>query len=381
MHLSTIHLRRFRNHADTRLEFGPTANVLVGDNAQGKTNVLEAISYLCLTKSFFAGADTHVMQLGTDGFEIEGTMCSGEGERRIRIAYDHRREERAYLLDGGRVEVISDVVGRFPIVVCSPEHVPVTTGGPAERRRLLDLVIAQSSPKYLRDLLDYRKALRQRNRVLLDAKLTRRSPAELLAPWDEQVVSSGASLMTRRKQFVAEFRPVIATAYRRISGDEEIPDLAYVPGTTLGDASTAAECASAFAENLRARRDDELRYGTTLEGPHRDEVAMTVNGLDLRRFASQGQHKTFLVSLKIGEFYYLRERCADAPIMLLDDIFSELDDRRSARLLAFVESLSQSFVTSTTAHPFEEWIAGREGGRMFSVRGGSAADYDGGVAA
>ena len=375
MHLTTLRLRRFRNHSDSWFDFGDGTNILLGDNGHGKTNVIEAISYLCLTKSFFATNDSLAVQFESPLFEIEGTFVSDSAAKyNTRVAYDARQEEKLCTINRNPVEPFSSIVGKFPVVICAPEHAPITSEGPFERRKFVDFVLSQSYPAYFQHLLEYRKVLKQRNRLLHEGKQSKTDCSKLLIPWNEQLITHGSFLMMRRKQFVDEFQPCIQSAYQHIAGEEERPHIEYEPQCSPEHMDDEQSIREALALDLDSKHGNELRYGITLVGPHRDEFGTKINGLDLRKFASQGQHKTFLVALKIGEFFYLKERCNETPIMLLDDIFSELDSYRSSRLLQFAETLSQTFITSTNGQMFEENTEFGGRNKMFTIQNGSVAE-------
>lgn len=372
MVLQTLLLHNFRNHLESSFEFGEGANILLGDNGEGKTNVIEAISYLCLTKSFFAGSDLHVLNFGQSVFEVEGMIRSAHGlESRIRVAYDREQAVKVYTVNKHRIEPFSAVIGRFPLVICSPEHGPITLGGPGERRKFIDFVISQSSDAYFADLMEYRRVLKQRNTILFNAKISKSDPAPLLEPWDEQLARTGSTVISRRRRFIGEFQPFIASAYRHLVGRGEEPSIMYEPFTPVRGDIADAGIRELLLREIAARSAEERRIGTTLVGPHRDELLFRINDLDLRKYASQGQHKTFLVALKLGEFFYLKERCSETPILLLDDIFSELDEERSERLLGFVAGISQTFITSTNVHLFGSAIRADGRNRTFLIQGGS----------
>jgi len=372
MHLTELRLRQFRNHSDSWFDFGDGTNILLGDNGQGKTNVIEAISYLCLTRSFFATNDALAVQFENPLFEIEGTFVADSTVKySVRVAYDIRQEEKLCTINRHPVEPFSTIIGKFPVVICAPEHAPITSEGPFERRKFVDFVLSQSYPAYFQHLLEFRKILKQRNKILLDGKLSKTDCSKLLIPWNEQLVTHGSFLMMRRKQFVDEFQTCIQSAYQQIAGEEEQPHLEYVPQCSLDQIDDEQNVRTALMADLDKKHDSELRYGITLVGPHRDEFGMKINGLDIRKFASQGQHKTFLVALKIGEFFYLKDRCNETPIMLLDDIFSELDGSRSSRLLQFVETLSQTFITSTNRQIFEENAEFGGRNKLFTIQNGT----------
>jgi DNA replication and repair protein RecF len=374
MVLSTLYLKNFRNHSLTSIDCGRGINFLLGNNGQGKTNVVEAISYLCLTKSFYAGSDTLVLKFGEGMFEVEGTLVSDDGKPHdVRVAYLAEGNEKYYMINRRRIEPLSSVIGKFPIVIFSPEHGAITTGGPAARRKFLDMVISQSSPQYFRALLDYRTVLRQRNRVLLDMKLNRAAGPDQLEAWDEQLVRHGCALWAKRHSFVGEFEPIVRSVYARFVDNGEEPSLSYRPLDGGAFTDTPGELEEAFRKQLREKAALERRFGTTLAGPHRDEVAFTVNGLDMRSFASQGQHKTFVIALKMAEFLYLKSRCNETPLLLLDDVFAELDDERTARVIAYIEQAGQAFLTSTHRHLIESWNLGRAECRTFLIEEGAVA--------
>ncbi len=376
MQLANLKLRHFRNHIDSYIQFGGGTNLLLGDNGEGKTNVLEAISYLCLTKSFHTSSDALALNFGADLFEIEGTFLGSAGsEHHVRVAYSKSPVEKAVLVDKRRVEPFTALIGRFPIVIFSPEHMAIASGAPAERRKFVDLVISQSSSVYLQDLIAYRKVLRQRNKILRDGKLQRTDSSALLAPWDEQMVILGAALMNKRRQFIAEFGDFVTTAYHHLIGAVEEPSIEYQPMIPLAKHLDDSGIRDLLRREIEQARPAEMRAGLTLVGPQRDELVFRINRNDVRSFASQGQQKTFLVALKIAEFFYLKDRAGEAPILLLDDIFSELDEHRANELLQFVGGLSQTFITSTSVRLFENGTVFADSQKRFLVRNGNVSEY------
>lgn len=373
MRLTELRLRNFRNHRDSSFEFNDGTNVLLGDNGQGKTNVIEAVAYLGFTKSFYATHDSSAVQVGHQLFEVNGIFIKEpQREYSVRLAYSLEKKEKLYSVNRGIVEQFASAIGQFPIVVCSPEHAPITTEGPSERRKFVDLILSQSNATYLQNLIDYRKVLRQRNAILLEGMKFKQSVDQQLEPWTEQLLKHGSYLMLKRKQFIGEFGEFIREAYRRIVGDGEEPALEYEPAVDITGIISDRDIYELLRKKANERSADEKRMGTTLVGPHRDEFRMEINGLDLRRYASQGQHKTYLVAVKIGEFRYLQDRCGEPPVLLLDDIFSELDDIRSARLLSYVGSISQTFVTTTRPLIFRGAVQEQKNVTTFYIRNGIA---------
>jgi DNA replication and repair protein RecF len=348
-----LHVQQFRNHAQTDAVFTGGINAVLGDNGEGKTNLLEAISYLCLTKSFFGSTDGTVLRVGSTRFQVSGELEADAGIRyHVAVAYDHVEGSKNFSINKSPVEKFAQVVGQFPIVILSPESGAITTGGPADRRRFLDFVISQASKLYLEDLLEYRRVLRQRNRVLFDARAGRANGADVLEPWDQELVDRGVRITNRRKKFVEEFQPFVHEAYGRIAGGVEKPAISYCPSVSAGEEAAEEELRTLFFQELKRKAQEERRLGLTLVGPHRDELELTINTLGVRSHASQGQHKTFLIALKIAEFLYLQKMRDERPILLLDDIFTELDNHRSERLLELTQSVGQAFVTATSVSVF-----------------------------
>jgi len=371
MRLTGIRLEQFRNHSRTALQCGDTMNIFLGDNGEGKTNILEAVSYLCLTKSFYAGNDRVATRIGNEYFIVEGDLHSDRGvDFSVRVAFDAVNAEKKFLVNNAEVETLSSVIGRFPVVILSPEGGAVTFGAPADRRKFIDLAISQANKRYFEELLEYRRVLKQRNKVLFDARMSRQDYSDVIEPWTKNLVEHGTQLIVKRREFLREFSPYIADAFQQLTGEQETPALHYAPSVTLDEGSAAPEIENRFSTQLQEQFVEERRAATTLVGPHRDEIEFTINGRDLRKFASQGQHKTFLVALKVAEFFYLKEQCSETPLLLLDDVFSELDEHRSHRLLGMVRRLGQTFITSTSEHVFADALEWGNGAKKFFVRQG-----------
>jgi DNA replication and repair protein RecF len=372
MKISNAHLRSFRNHNETAFEFGSKINVLLGENGQGKTNALEALSFLCLTKSFYASADTMVMKHQQKFFEIKSTLESDEGkEFQVRVTYDDTKKEKKFTINGAEVEKFSTVIGMFPVVILSPENNSITFGSPADRRKFIDLVISQSSRAYVEDSLEYRRIVRQRNVILSAAK--GKDCSNEMSPWNEMLVKYGSRIIYKRNQFLLEFEPFIAQTYLDIVAERETPKMEYAPTVNIQRNSTLDDIAAAMEAKVIKKKNDELRFQTTLVGPHRDEIIFSLNGTSLKQFASQGQHKTFLIAMKVAEFFFLKERCNETPIFLLDDVFSELDEHRSKKILALAETLGQIFVTTTSERIFggAEWNSER---KKFFIKNGDTVN-------
>ncbi|MDH4069296.1 MAG: DNA replication and repair protein RecF [Ignavibacteria bacterium] len=350
MNLASVRVRNFRNHRDSVVEFGSGINFLIGGNGQGKTSILEAISYFGLTKSFFSASDLTTLRKGAGEFEIEGDLLTGSGTREhILIRFDREAGEKKIGVNRSLLERQNHLIGRFPVVVLSPESGRITAGAPAERRKFLDMVLAQRSRSYLEDLLEYRRVLRQRNRLLLEGKGGRGGVStETLRPWSESLTRTGARIIDRRRQFVTEFLPAFVRVHGGIAQDHEEVTMEYRTTPTLPDEPGTQALTEMLSMALARTEREERRRGATLVGPHRDDLLLSINGMNAQDHASQGQHKTMILAMKIAEFEYLAGALDEVPVLLLDDLFSELDEARSDRIIRLVSTLGQSVITATT---------------------------------
>ncbi len=349
MILTSLRLRSFRAHTETELAFAPKVNLLYGPNGAGKTNVLEAVHYLCLSKSFIASQDTYALRKGHPFFEVEGIFQgSRRPELRVRLAYVPGEGKRLFV-GGAPLERLADVVGMLPVVVFSPEDQALTAGGPEERRRFLNNILSQARPVYLDDLLKYRRALRQRNELLTQY---RRAPhtarPSVLASWDAELVVLGSRVVVARLRFLREFAGFLEEAYQRIETVAEKPTLVYAGLADLQPDAEEAVVARIFEKKLEQVARRERQLGRTLIGPHRDELIFRLDDFEVRRYASQGQHRTFGMALKLAQYFYLHDRLDEAPLLLLDDVFDTLDARRTDAFLSLLQTdaIGQTLVTA-----------------------------------
>ncbi len=356
MHLKTLRLMSFRAHAETEADFASGVNLIYGPNGAGKTNLLEAIHYLCLSKSFLAARDTYALRQGCPYFEIEG-IFGGERrvEQRVRLVYVSGEGKKMFV-NGAPLERLAEIVGRLPVVVFSPEDYALTAEGPRERRRFLDNLLSQAYPAYLDDLMKYRRARRQRNELLKQyPRRPEPPPARIIDPWTEELVLLGSRIIARRQRFIQRFAGFLKEAYAQIQAVAERPTITY---DSLGGIEPGMD-AEAVAELFRAALDRAARReherGRTLVGPQRDELVFRLGGMKLRRYGSQGQHRTFGMALKLAKYFYLHERLGGRPLLLLDDAFGKLDEKRAGSFLALLQSdlVGQSFITDTRRAPFE----------------------------
>jgi DNA replication and repair protein RecF len=343
MILTDISLSNFRIHRDTKIDFSENLNYILGGNGQGKTTILDSIYYLCTTKSHDTRADSEVVSFNEEGFEVSGKFKDFT-ESKIRIIYSLKENKKIYYQDNKRVSRSVDVIGKFPVVMLAPADHSITQGSPADRRKFVDSVIGQASNTYLKILLDYNKSLRQRSALLIQLKEHyQNSLMDELKAWTSKIVDSGTEIIKHRKKFVDEFNDFIKESYKIIMATEEIPKITY----SFLDNCETDNVEKEFAGLLVQKGEEEIRRATNLVGPHRDDFIFELNGLNLRSFGSQGQHKTFQVALRFAQFFYLKKRTSKTPIFLLDDVFGELDKKRSAKISEYLREVGQAFITIT----------------------------------
>ena len=371
MRVKKILLTNFRNHTGTALEFSDGANFITGANAQGKTSILEAISYVCLTKSFLQPSDKTVCLMGADSFTVEATMENDHGiANRARVVYETAAGKK-YFLDNNEIRRSSYVIGMFPIVVLSPWDFALTTGAPSERRKFVDIVLSQASRSYLEELIEYRRALKQRNRILMDAKFTGVINKDLLGAWTSALVDHGAKVIMKRKEFIKDFQSAFTAAYASLTEGGEIPRLVYEPSFKLSEGMNVSDITAMFYGTIERLSNVEHARGSTLAGPHRDDIGFLLNGAPIREFASQGQHKTFLVALKIAEFHYMKSKLNETPTVLLDDVMTELDYARASKTIRSISELGQTFITATDMLNIDEELLGTHETKIHFVQGGN----------
>ncbi len=360
MILCSLRLRNVRAHADSVLTLVPGINLLHGPNGVGKTNILEAIHYLCLSKSFLTGVDRYVVRHGEAFFEVEG-KCEGSVRREVTIrAVFTIREGKRMFVNGVPLDRLSDVVGVVPVVVFSPSDQSLTLGGPKERRKFLDSMLSQARPAHMEDLIGYQRALRQRNEYLIRHRSSQ-VDREMMAPLNAVLAHFGGRIIALRVDFLKKFSNHLKRAWEQLGEAMEEPMITYqssVSGTSLPSPEEAEE---AFLSALERSASHDQEKGQTSLGPHRDELVFKLDGQKVRGFASTGQHRSFVIALKLAQYHYLDSRLEEKPILLLDDLFDSLDPSRTEVILDWLRDAStgQSFLTTANAEGLqsriEEW--------------------------
>lgn len=358
MHIKNLYLKNFRNYAEEKFEFSPALNVLFGKNAQGKTNCAEAVFYLCTGTSMRARRDRQMIREGESAAAI-GCVCTGRyGDVTIDAEItDGGREIR---VNGNRISRNADLLGNVFAVFFSPQELRLIQDGPDERRRFLNISISQLSKSYYTALSRYNKILEQRNNLLKNRDIS--LVMDTLPVWDAQLCRYAAEIAARRTEYLAKLSPLAGEAHAYLTdGQEKLeisPEKKY-----KGDGE---ELSARLFDELSNNYDRDIRLGYTASGPHRDDIDITINGQDAKNYASQGQTRTAALAIKLAEVNIFREACGEYPILILDDVMSELDLPRRKKLVARTEGL-QTIITCTHA---ERVLYGREVNKIM-IEGGA----------
>ena len=338
MHLKSLSLVNFKNYEQVDIPFSEKINCFVGENGVGKTNILDAVHYLSLCKSNLNPVDSQNVRYNQDFCVVQGIFERLGKEENIYCGI-RKQKKKQFKRNKKEYQKLSEHIGLIPLVMISPADAVLINGGSEERRNFMNGVIAQYSRVYLDNLIQYNRALTQRNHLLKDFALTRSFDKEMLEPWDEQLIRYGEPIFAERRRFVDELLPVFNAFHSHVSGMRETVTLNYQ--SQLND--------SGFGEGILASQEKDriIQYSTF--GIHKDDLGMALGEHSLKKSGSQGQQKTFLVALKLAEFEFIRKLTEIPPILLLDDIFDKFDASRVKQIISLVadNQFGQIFITDT----------------------------------
>jgi len=363
MIISNLRLFNFKNYIDCSFNFSPALNFIYGDNGNGKTNILEAVSVLCYTKSFLQSSEADCVRYGENSFDIAGNFESlNDLNSTVICTYDKVNSRKQITMNNEPIGRQKTFFGKIPLVVLSPGDIKLTTGLPGERRRSFDMLISQISKVYFEDLRNFNRVIKQKNSLLKENYIQKRySGAELkdmIDLWNRELVNYGVSIVEKRLEVIDEFRLYMEENFRKIVGDSYVPIVDYETDILKSGARGSLNVENIrqhFESALDERFPMEVKRGISMTGPHRDNYVFKMrksgNVFELKNFASQGEHKTFLVALRLSEYIYLRDKLEGSssgePILLLDDVFSELDKNRVEKLSGVLPEYNQVFITTT----------------------------------
>ena len=339
MKIKQLKLKNYRNYDLLELDFDPSTNILYGDNAQGKTNILESI-YMCgTTKSHRGTKDRDMIRFGQEEAHIEAVIDKKGVPFEIDIHLKNN-SQKGVAINKMPIRRAIELFGIVNIVFFSPEDLNIIKNGPSERRKFIDLELSQLDKVYLSDLTNYNRIVNQRNKLLKDV-YDRKDLMETLDIWDLQLVNYVKKIIDRRNKFIVELNEIVGKVHEQLTGGKEHLQIYYEPSVSSMD----------FETNLIKNREKDIKMKSTSVGPHRDDICFMADGLDIRKFGSQGQQRTAALSLKLSEIEIVKKVINDTPILLLDDVLSEIDKHRQNYLLVSISDI-QTLITCTGLDDF-----------------------------
>ncbi len=356
MIIKSLELADFRNYESLEINFDKGTNILYGDNAQGKTNILEAIYVSATTKSHKGSKDKEIINFNKEESHIRTYLLKEDEEIRVDM-HLRKNKSKGIAIDGQKIKKAADLMGLLNVVFFSPEDLSIIKNGPAERRRFADMELCQLDSFYLYNLNHYNKIINQRNKLLKDMYFNPEL-RETLNIWDSQLISFGSKIIERRQQFAGQLCEIIYDIHKKLSGNKEEIIIKYEPDVSVDD----------FEKMMRINQERDIKLKQTTTGPHRDDFSFIVNGIDIRKYGSQGQQRTAALSLKLSEIELVKKVSKDTPVLLLDDVLSELDSNRQNYLLNSIGNI-QTIITCTG---LDEFINNRfEINKVFKVTNGT----------
>ncbi len=360
MIIKSLELADFRNYNSLHIDFSKGTNILYGDNAQGKTNILEAIYLSATTKSHKGSKDKDIVNFKKEESHIR-TYLEKDGID-VRVDMHLRKNKtKGIAIDGQKIKKAAELLGLLNVVFFSPEDLSIIKNGPAERRRFVDMELCQLDQFYLYNLNHYNKIVNQRNKLLKDMYFNP-SLRETLNIWDSQLVSFGSKIIERRQLFIEQLNDIIYDIHRKLSGDREELKVTYEPDVLIED----------YEKSLAMCQDKDVKLKQTTVGPHRDDFCFMIKDVDIRKFGSQGQQRTAALSLKLSEIELVKKIANENPVLLLDDVLSELDSHRQNYLLSTIGEI-QTIITCTG---LDEFVNNRfEIDKVFQIENGKIVNH------
>ena len=362
MRFQSLYLKNFRNYEDLELEFDPGLNLILGENGKGKTNILEGLFVMGLGRSFRTNSDREMIAFGRETALSRAKVISDdENETEIEITYSN--EGKLIKVDGVKLQRTVDLLEKVYIVVFSPDDLRIIKDGPDSRRRFMDRELCQIRPVYYSDLGSYKKVLKQRNMLFKQGC----RDESLIAVFDESLADYGIRIIEERERFVSRIRDICASIHFEISSGEEKLGIEYETRFSAAEGADLAEKKDIYKRKLEESRESDMQRGFTGFGPHKDDLKIEINGIDTRQYGSQGQQRTAALSIKLAEIDLIKQETGCSAILLLDDVLSELDQRRQRYLIEAMRKV-QVFVTATEIDP--EVMRLLPKGKSFVAKGG-----------
>ncbi len=347
LNIEKLYLKDFRNYEKEEINFYPGINILFGENAQGKTNILESIYLIAMGKSYRSRRYNEMIKWDKDMCKVYLEYTKSDIKANIEF-FIKRNQKKQIKINGVNIEKIGDILGKLNIVMFSPEHLKIVKEGPSERRKFIDAILSQVKPKYYYNLIQYLKVLGQRNFLLSNCE-NKKEIDKTLDIWDNQLVEYGAKIIKDRYTFIKSIGKTSGEINNQLSGDKEKLLLTYKPSLNVHD-YTMEGIIDVYSNTLNNGRKTDIKRGNSNWGPHRDELIFSIKGKELRNFGSQGQQRSALLSLKLAETIFIKEETGQMPVLLLDDVFSELDKKRCNYLLEYIKNIQVILTTTDLAN-------------------------------
>lgn len=337
MHLHSLFVQRFRNYKETSVEFNPSLNVICGPNAQGKTSLLEAIHYLMIGRSFRPCHNVDLIHIGSASFHLETIFCKAGVYQKLTVSVEDSKRQMIH--NSTPLQSISNLLGIIPGVIMTPDDVNLVKGSPQVRRQFLDLQIAQGDPLYFYYLSRYMRAMRQRNQLLRQKKLA------TIESWEHEMAGAAAYIVMQRRRGIEDLQNYCQTYYAKLTEATEQLNLKY--SSKGSNCQNESDLKAFHLHQFEKNRSREMAFGVTLAGPHKDDFWIGIDGRDVRYFASEGQQRSVVAALHLGEWQRLKQISEVTPLFMIDDVGISLDNQRKEKLLHELISLGQVFLTTT----------------------------------
>ncbi|MDD2370908.1 MAG: DNA replication/repair protein RecF [Firmicutes bacterium] len=359
MILKNISLKNFTNYEDAYCDFDENINIFVGDNAQGKSNLLESIYYISTISSSKKNKDRELIKWGRDYFSISAHFFNQHGENKVSVKVVGNKKE--VYLNNYKIEKRKEYIGYLITVIFNPEDLYIIKGEPALRRQYIDNELSKTDVEYFVDSIKYKKVLEQRNILLKEYKRKKVSD-ELMDIWEEQLSKYGIKIINKRLELIDQLKEISKKIHYRITDDAENLQISYQTNIDIENIEDS------YRQLMKKNRQKDIERGYTSVGPHRDDLEILINGISAKKFASQGQQRTISLSLKISEIEFIKRKTGEYPILLLDDVLSELDKNRKHKLLEEIENKVQTIITTTDLNDIENFFIDK--GKIIIIQDG-----------
>lgn len=369
MYIKSIAIKNYRNYEIMKLEFDQKLNIIIGDNAQGKTNLLEAIYVSGFGKSFRTAKDSDLVSFGKEIANVKIELQKDNGLLEIIEYRINDKSKKEFLINGVNITKISELLGTMNIILFYPDDLKLIKESPVERRKFLNRELSHISKIYCADIIDYNKILIQRNE-LLKKILYKPEFRDLIDVWDEQLTDKGARIILRRKKFIEDLNVISRKIHADVTKNKEILNVAYI--TTIKNMENYDTIKSDLMIKLRKSIDTDIRRGYTSVGPHRDDIETTINGINIKSFGSQGQQRTAALSLKLSEIEIIKNDVGEYPILLLDDVMSELDVNRQKDLIYTLMNVQTIITTTDIKNLLDDYI---NASRIIKIKNGNVLSH------